>query len=145
VQLGILAVELIADQAAAIETLGASEALAVAQTEFTEQIVKQAVEEAVQAVEQQLIQIVEGPVIAALEGAAGELAGQLLGDALGTHSGVDLGAVADAGAAGFGQGVADAEQQVAGMAQSVVTDPSGTLESVATAQGIPAGAQSGAP
>jgi hypothetical protein len=139
VQLGILAAEVIADQAAAVETLGASEALAAAQTAFTEQIVKQALKQAVQTVEQQLLQVVEGPVFAALQSAAGQLAGQLLGDALGTHSGVDLGAVANAGAGGFSQGVAQSEQQVQGMANSVATNPLGTAESVATSQGIPTG------
>jgi len=137
VQLVILAAELIADQAAAIETLGASEALAVAQTEFTEQIVKQAIEQAVQTVEQQLLSVVEGPIFAALESAGTELATQLVGDALGTHQGIDMGAVANAGVDGFSQGVSDSVDQVEGMADSVANDPLGTAESVATNQGIP--------
>jgi hypothetical protein len=137
VQLGILAAEVIADQAAAVETLGASEALAAAQTAFTEQIVKRALDEAVRAVEQQLLQIVEGPVFAALESAAGELAGQLLGDALGTHTGVDLGAVGNAGASGFEQGVRQSEQQLADMARNVSSDPFGTADSIITGGGIP--------
>ncbi len=137
VQLVVLAAELIADQAAAIETLGASEALAVAQTEFTEQIVKQAIEQAVQTVEQQLLSVVEGPIFAALSSAGEELATQLVGDALGTHQGLDLGAVAGAGADGLSQGVSDSVSQVEGMASSVVNDPLGTAESVATNQGIP--------
>lgn len=139
VQLGILAAEIIADQAAAIETFGASEALAAAQTAFTEQIVKQALNQAVKAVEQQLMQIVEGPIFAALDGAAGELAGQLLGDALGTHSGVDLGAVGNAGKAGFSQGVQQSEQQLAGAAQNIVNNPLGTADSVITGKGVPTG------
>jgi uncharacterized protein YukE/DNA-binding protein YbaB len=137
VQLGILAAEIIADQAAAVETLGASEALAAAQTAFTEQVVKRALQQAVQAVEQHLTQVVEGPLFAALEGAAGELAGQLLGDALGTHSGVNLGAVADSGGSGFAQGVGQSGQQVAGAAPSVANDPAGAAGSVATARGVP--------
>jgi hypothetical protein len=137
VQLVILAAELIADQAAAIETLGASEALAVAQTEFTEQIVKQAIEQAIQTVEQQLLSVVEGPIFAALESAGEELAMQLVGDALGTHQGIDMGAVAGAGVGGFSQGVSDSVDQVEGMADSVVNDPLGTAESVGTNQGIP--------
>jgi hypothetical protein len=131
VQLGILA--------AAIETFGASEALAAAQTAFTEQIVKQALKQAVQAVEQQLMQIVEGPIFAALDSAAGNLAGQLLGDALGTHSGVDLGSVADAGQSGFSQGVQQSEQQLSGAAQNIVNNPLGTADSVVTSQGVPTG------
>ncbi|WP_198047308.1 hypothetical protein [Kutzneria sp. 744] len=137
VQLVILAAEIIADQAAAIETLGASEALAVAQTEITEQIVKQAIEQAIQTVEQQLLSVVEGPIFAALESAGTELATQLVGDALGTHQGLDMGAVANAGVDGFSQGVSDSVDQVEGMADSVVNDPLGTAESVATNQGIP--------
>ena len=140
VQLVTLAAELIADQAAAVETLGASEALAAAQTEFTEQIVKQAIDQAIQTVEQQLMQVVEGPIFSALQSAGTELAEQLVGDALGTHQGLDLGAVANAGASGFSQGVQNSEQQVEGMANSVVNDPLGTAESVATNQGIPTGA-----
>ena len=139
-QLVLLAAELIADQAAAIETLGASEALAAAQTEITEQIVKQAIKEAIQTVEQQLLSVVEGPIFAALESAGTELAEQLVGDALGTHQGIDLGAVAGAGADGFQQGVNDSVNQVEGMANSAVNDPLGTAESVATNQGIPTGA-----
>jgi hypothetical protein len=139
VQLGILAAEIIADQAAAIETFGASEALAAAQTAFTEQIVKQALKQAVQAVEQQLMQIVEGPIFAALDSAAGNLAGQLLGDALGTHSGVDLGSVANAGQSGFSQGVQQSEQQLSGAAQNIVNNPLGTVDSVVTSQGVPTG------
>jgi hypothetical protein len=137
VQLVVLAAELIADQAAAIETLGASEALAAAQTEITEQIVKQAIQQCIQTVEQQLLSIVEGPIFAALQNAGSELAEQLVGDALGTHQGIDLGAVASAGAGGFSQGVNDSVNQVEGMANSVVNDPLGTAESVGTNQGIP--------
>ena len=142
VQLAVLAAEVIADQLAAVETLGASEALAAAQTAITRTLVKQLLDQAIKAVEQQLLQVVEGPIFAALEGAATELAGQLLGDALGTHSGVDLGAVASAGKSGFGQGVQSAEQQVSGMASSVTSDPLGTAASVATGQGVPTGEQS---
>jgi hypothetical protein len=139
-QLVVLAAEIIADQAAAIETFGASEALAAAQTEITEQIVKQAIEQAIQTLEQQLLSVVEGPIFAALESAGTELAEQLVGDALGTHQGIDLGSVANAGVDGFSQGVSDSVNQVEGMADSVVNDPLGTAESVATNQGIPTGA-----
>lgn len=139
VQLGILAAEVIADQAAAVETFGASEALAAAQTAITRTVVKQLLDQAIKSVEQQLLQIVEGPVFAALEGAGEELAGQLLGDALGTRSGVDVGAVASAGGQGFKQGVQDSEQQLSGMAQNAVSNPAGAAESVATGQGLPTG------
>lgn len=111
-QLAILAAEIIADQAAAPFTFGASEAAIPVETEATSQIVKQIVKNAVDQVEQQLISAVEGPVFSALDSAAQEMAGQLLGDALGVHSGVDLGAVGSAGSGGFQEGVQNAEQQV---------------------------------
>lgn len=111
-QLAILAAEIIADQAAAPFTFGASEAAIPVETAVTEQIVKRIVDQAVKSVEQQLISAVEGPVFAMLDSAASEMAGQLLGDALGTHSGVDLGAVGSAASSGFGQGVQNAEQQL---------------------------------
>lgn len=139
VNLVILAAEIIADQAAAAFTFGASEALAAAQTAITQTIVKQLEQTAIQTVEQQLMNAIEGPIFAALESAGMELAGQLLGDALGTHSGVDLGAVANAGSDGFKQGVQDSENQLSGMANSVVNDPLGSLEGAATGQGIPTG------
>jgi YD repeat-containing protein len=82
VELGILAAKIIAAQAAAIGTFGASEALVAAQTAFTQQTLKRALKQAVQTVEQQLTQIVEGPAISGLERAAGELGGQLRGNAL---------------------------------------------------------------
>jgi hypothetical protein len=116
-QLAILAAEIIADQAAAPFTFGASEAAIPVETEATSQIVKQIVKNAVDQVEQQLINAVEGPIFAALDSAAQEMAGQLLGDALGVHSGVDLGAVGSATGSGFAQGVKDSGRQV--------TDPFG--------------------
>lgn len=139
VQLGILAAEVIADQALAVETFGASEAVAAAQTAITRTVVKELIDQAVKAVEQQLMQVVEGPIFAALESAGAELAGQLVGDALGTRSGVDLGSVASAGGQGFQQGVKDSEQQVAGMAHGATSNPLGAAESVATGQGVPTG------
>jgi hypothetical protein len=142
VNLVILAAEIIADQAAAVVTFGASEALAAAQTAITQAIVKELEQTAIQTVEQQLMDAIEGPIFAALESAGMELAGQLLGDALGTHSGVDLGAVANAGADGFKQGVQDSADQLSGMADSVVNDPLGAAEGAATGQGIPTGADS---
>jgi len=116
-QLAILAAEIIADQAAAPFTFGASEAAIPVETEATSQIVKQIVKNAVNQVEQQLINAVEGPIFSALDKAAQEMAGQLLGDALGVHSGVNLGAVGSAGGSGFTQGVKDSGRQL--------TDPFG--------------------
>jgi hypothetical protein len=137
VQLGILAAEIIADQAAAPFTFGASEAAIPLEIEATNQIVKQILKQAIQTVEQQLLQVVEGPIFAALESAGKELAGQLLGNALGVTHGVDLGKVAQAGGEGFKEGVEQSEQQLEGMADNIVNNPLGTAEKVVTSQGIP--------
>lgn len=114
VQLGVLAGEIIADQAAAPFTFGGSEAAIPGEIAATRAIVKEIVDQAVQSVEQQLMQAVEGPVFNALDSAGEELAGQLLGDALGTNSGVNLGDVARAGGSGLQQGVHDSVGQVTG-------------------------------
>jgi hypothetical protein len=103
-QLAELAAEIIADQAAAPETFGASEALIPVETEATHGIMQEIIDQAVQQVEQQLMQAVEQQVINALTSAGQELAGQLVGDALGTRNGIDLGAVAQAGGQGSEQG-----------------------------------------
>jgi hypothetical protein len=115
VQLGILAAEIIADQAAAPFTFGASEAAIPLEIEATNQIVKRILNQAIQTVEQQLLQVIEGPIFAALESAGKEMATQLLGNALGVRHGYDLGRVADAGAGGFERGVEELPQQAAGM------------------------------
>lgn len=105
VQLGILAGEILADQAAAPFTFGASEAAIPGEVEVTSQIVKQIFKQVANQVEQALLNAVEGPVFSALGNAAEELAGQLVGDVAGTNSGIDLGAVAQAGGKGFTSGV----------------------------------------
>jgi uncharacterized protein YukE len=137
VQLGILAAEIISDQAEAFFTFGASEALIPIQTEVTSQICKAALKQAVNAVEQQILQAVEGPIFSALDSAASNLAGQLLGDALGTHSGVDLGSVAGSTGSGFSKGVKQSEDQVTSGAENAVHDPASAAESVATGKGVP--------
>lgn len=145
-QLAMLAAEIIADQAAAPFTFGASEAAIPAETEVTSQIVKQILDNAVNQIEQQLLNVVEGPIFSALDSAAQEMAGQLLGDALGTHSGVDLGAVGSAAGSGFGQGVQNSEQQLAdpfgggGGGSSSASEPTvETPESTGAGTPMPAG------
>jgi hypothetical protein len=113
-QLAILAAEIIADQAAAPFTFGASEAAIPLEVEATNQIVKRILDQAIKSIEQQLIQAVEGPIFAALESAGKELAGQLLGNVLGVDDGIDLGKVANAGGDGFKQGVQDSTAQLTG-------------------------------
>lgn len=113
VQLGILAGEIIADQAAAPFTFGASEAAIPGEVEITSQIVKQIFKQIANQVEQALLNAVEGPVFSALGSAAEELAGQLVGDVAGTNSGINLGAVAQAGGQGFTSGVSSEVQNPA--------------------------------
>ncbi len=114
VQLGILATELIAAQAAAPFTLGLSELGAAGATQATRIIVKRLFKEAAQQAVDQVIGLATGPVYAALGNMAGDLAIQLGANALGVQHGVDLGRAADAGKDGFQQGVEDAEHQVTG-------------------------------
>jgi hypothetical protein len=66
VQLGILAAQLIADQAAAIETLGASEAEAATATAVCRVLVKELINEAVHQVEHELLMAVAGPLLQSL-------------------------------------------------------------------------------
>jgi hypothetical protein len=105
VQLGILAGEIIADQAAAPFTFGASEAAIPGEVEITSQIVKQIFKQIVNQVEQALLNAIEGPIFSALGSAAEELAGQLVEDVAGTGSGINLGDVASAGGKGLTSGV----------------------------------------
>jgi hypothetical protein len=104
-QLAILAAEIIADQAAAPFTFGASEAAIPAEAEVTSQVVKQIFKKVVDQVEQLLLNALEGPVFMALGNAAMELGEQLLGDVAGTSSGIDLGSVIGAGGKGLGDAV----------------------------------------
>jgi uncharacterized protein YukE len=113
VQLGILAAEIIADQAAAPFTFGASEAAIPGEVEITSQIVKQIFKQIANQVEQALLNAVEGPVFSALGNAAEELAGQLVGDVAGTNSGINLGNVAKAGESGLTSGVTSEVQNPA--------------------------------
>jgi hypothetical protein len=115
-QLVALAAEIISDQAEAVVTFGASEALIPVQTMATREIMKTIEDQAVKQLEQQLLSAVEEPVIDALTSAGEELAGQLVGNMLGTQSGIDMGKVASAGGSAFEQGV-----------QSVTSDPLGAV------------------
>ncbi|HVV14617.1 hypothetical protein [Amycolatopsis sp.] len=115
-QLAILAAEIIADQAAAPFTFGASEAAIPIETAATRAIMKGIEKTIVDQVEQALLNAVEGPVFDALGSAGEELAGQLLGDAVGSGSGVDLGKVADSAGGGFADGIEESKASVPGMA-----------------------------
>ncbi|MEV0369904.1 DUF6531 domain-containing protein [Streptomyces sp. NPDC050636] len=109
VQLGILAAEVIAAQAAAPFTLGLSEVGALAATQATRMIVKRLFKEVCQQVAEQVISIALTPVEEALASMVGDLVVQLGANALGVKDGVDLGQTAKAGKDGFNQGVTDAK------------------------------------
>ncbi|MEU5545366.1 DUF6531 domain-containing protein [Streptomyces sioyaensis] len=109
VQLGILAAEVIAAQAAAPFTLGLSEVGALAATQATRMIVKRLFKEVCQQVAEQVISIALTPVEEALGAMVGDLVVQLGANALGVQDGVDLSQTAKAGKAGFHQGVKDAK------------------------------------
>ncbi|MEX2972531.1 DUF6531 domain-containing protein [Streptomyces sp. C184] len=119
VQLGILAAEVIAAQAAAPFTLGLSEVGALGATQATRMIVKRLFKEVCQQVVEQVISIALTPVEEALGAMVGDLVVQLGANALGVQDGVDLGHAAKAGKEGFNQGVNDAK----GAAKSAADNP----------------------
>ncbi|GLW68735.1 hypothetical protein Kpho02_10340 [Kitasatospora phosalacinea] len=137
VQLGILAAEVIAAQAAAPFTFGLSEAGALGATQATRVIVRRLLKEAEQQLMSELVSLVEGPVFAALEGVAENLVIQLAGNALGTQKGIDWNRAADAGKEGFKDGVQQSVDQVKGYAE----DPAGAAKQFAqnTVSGAAAG------
>jgi len=120
-QLVILAAEVIAAQAAAVFTLGASEAAAAAATQLTRVVVKRLLSEAEQQIISHLMELVEGPVISALENMAGNLVLQLGEQALGMSDGVDWNSVGRAGKDGFRSGVDNSLSQVGGNKGSAAT------------------------
>ncbi|MFI5531908.1 hypothetical protein ACIA8O_25585 [Kitasatospora sp. NPDC051853] len=81
VQLGILAAEVIAAQAAAPFTFGLSEVGALGATQATRVIVKRLLKEAQQMIVDQLMEMATGAVIEAVAGMAGDLVINLLEDA----------------------------------------------------------------
>ncbi|MFF4604252.1 RHS repeat-associated core domain-containing protein [Streptomyces sp. NPDC001339] len=109
VQLGILAAEVIAAQAAAPFTFGLSELGALAGTQATRLAVRRIFKEVCQQVAEQVISIALTPVEEALGAMVGDLVVQLGANALGVQDGVDLGHAAQAGKDGFKQGVQGAK------------------------------------
>ncbi|MFE1174825.1 RHS repeat-associated core domain-containing protein [Streptomyces sp. NPDC058773] len=109
VQLGILAAEVIAAQAAAPFTLGLSELGAMGATQATRVILKRLFKEVCQQVAEQIVSIALTPVEEALGAMVGDLVVQLGANALGVQDGVDLGHTAKAGKDGFTQGVQNAK------------------------------------
>jgi hypothetical protein len=128
-QLAIFATEFIAEQAAAIETFGLSEAAAAASEVLTDKIVGEIFQQAEQQVMQRLTSIVEGPLFTAAGNAFTELGQELLGDALGVHTNVDFSAVMSAGGHGLSGGVRSSEAQLFGSAGTPDTTSSAMSES----------------
>ncbi|WP_260638791.1 YwqJ-related putative deaminase [Streptomyces angustmyceticus] len=139
VQLGILAAEVIAAQAAAPFTLGLSEVGALAATQATRMIVKRLFKEVCRQVAEQVISIALTPVEEALGAMVGDLVVQLGANALGVQDGVDVGRAARAGEDGFRQGVHDAKKS----AKSAAANPMELLSAGGRSGGGATGATGG--
>ncbi|GLW16826.1 hypothetical protein Stsp01_35690 [Streptomyces sp. NBRC 13847] len=137
VQLGILAAEVIAAQAAAPFTLGLSELGALAGTQITRLSVRRIFKEVCQQVAEQVVSMALTPVDEALGAMVGDLVVQLGANALGAQDGIDLGHAAQAGKDGFKQGVHDAKDS----AKSVADNPMQLLS--AGPSGAPSGSEGG--
>ncbi|MFJ1993304.1 YwqJ-related putative deaminase [Streptomyces asiaticus] len=101
VQLGILAAEVAAAQAAAPFTLGLSELGAVAGVATTRTIVKRLLKEAAEYAAEELLAIATAPVFAALGAMTTDLIVQVAADGAGIQDGVDLGQTVQAGKDGM--------------------------------------------
>ncbi|MFI1303581.1 RHS repeat-associated core domain-containing protein [Streptomyces sioyaensis] len=136
VQLGILAAEVIAAQAAAPFTFGLSELGALAGTQVTRLAVRRIFKEVCQQVAEQVISIALTPVEEALGAMVGDLVVQLGANALGVQDGIDLSHAAKAGKEGFNQGVKDAKDA----AKSAANSPMELLSAGGSSGGSGAGA-----
>ncbi|WP_171170975.1 YwqJ-related putative deaminase [Streptomyces sp. I05A-00742] len=97
VQLGILATEVAAAQAAAPLTLGLSELGAIGGVAITRTVVKRILKEAAEAAAQEVLSVVTGPVFAALDAMTTDLIVQVVSDGLGVQDGVNLQQTVQAG------------------------------------------------
>ncbi|MEU3559672.1 hypothetical protein [Kitasatospora sp. NPDC006786] len=100
VQLGILAGEVVAAQAAAPFTFGLSEFGALGATQITRIAVKKLLKEAEQQIVAQLMEIAKAPIMNALAGMAADLAIQAVSISAGVQSGVNWKSVAGSGVEG---------------------------------------------
>ncbi|MCL8016168.1 hypothetical protein [Streptomyces sp. AS02] len=105
VQLGILAAEIIAAQAAAPFTLGLSELGALGATQATRVIVRRLLKEAEQLLVEELMTVVTGPVFSALGNMAADLVIQVGANAVGLQDGYSPGKTLRAGGEGFSEGL----------------------------------------
>ncbi|MEW2557707.1 hypothetical protein [Streptomyces griseorubiginosus] len=105
VQLGILAAEIIAAQAAAPFTLGLSEVGALGATQATRLIVRRLLKEAEHMLVEELMSVAMGPVYSALGNMATDLVLQLGANAVGLQDGYSPGKTLRAGTEGFQEGL----------------------------------------
>ncbi|MBR7836811.1 hypothetical protein KDL01_26255 [Actinospica durhamensis] len=119
VQIGVLAGEILADQAAAAVTFGAAEAAIPEEVAVTDGILDEIVAQAKKQVVGYVEQVLLGPLFDAAKSAAENIATQLVGDALGVQSGFSLSAVGSAAKSG-------AETGLEGI-KNMATDPGGAI------------------
>ncbi|WP_432003457.1 RHS repeat-associated core domain-containing protein [Streptomyces sioyaensis] len=136
VQLGILAAEVIAAQAAAPFTFGLSELGALAGTQATRLAVRRIFKEVCQQVAEQVISIALTPIEEALGAMVGDLVVQLGANALGVQDGIDVGHAAQAGKEGFSQGLQGAKDS----AKSAAANPMQLLSAGGSSGGAGGGA-----
>ncbi|WP_020116157.1 hypothetical protein [Streptomyces canus] len=105
VQLGILAAEIIAAQAAAPFTLGLSEVGALGATQATRLIVRRLLKEAEHLLMEELMSVAMGPVYSALGNMATDLVLQLGANAVGLQDGYSPGKTLHAGSEGLSEGL----------------------------------------
>ncbi|WP_306320134.1 MULTISPECIES: hypothetical protein [unclassified Streptomyces] len=114
VQLGILAAEIIAAQAAAPFTLGLSEVGALGATQATRLIVRRLLKEAEHLLVEELMAVVMGPVYTALGAMATDLVIQVGANAVGLQDGYSAGKTLHAGSAGLSDGLDSAAGTLTG-------------------------------
>ncbi|MGP3775620.1 WXG100-like domain-containing protein [Streptomyces sp. SDT5-1] len=114
VQLGILAAEIIAAQAAAPFTLGLSEVGALGATQATRLIVRRLLKEAEHLLVEELMAVVTGPVYSALGAMATDLVIQVGSNAVGLQDGYSAGKTLHAGGAGLSDGLDSAAGTLTG-------------------------------
>ncbi|AJP01930.1 hypothetical protein TU94_10835 [Streptomyces cyaneogriseus subsp. noncyanogenus] len=105
VQLGILAAEIIAAQAAAPFTLGLSEIGALGATQATRVVVRRLLKEAEHLLVEELMAVATGPVFSALGGMAADLVIQVGANAVGVQDGYSPGKTLRAGGEGLSDGL----------------------------------------
>lgn len=114
------AAEILADQALAVETLGASEAAIPAEVAATDEIVDQILNQVAQQLEQQAAQIIQKAVTDVAQKVVVDLAKQLEGMLTGKQSGFDWNSLGDAAVQGAAKAGKDTFNSVSGIAKKSV-------------------------